>query len=139
MARPNSCKPGVTCQNDECSFFLLETGKHIVKKGVNRAGHQMYLCRHCDTCFVETTNTPLFHKHMSPEEIELIGKLANEKMGVRAIERVTGHHRDTVSRIIKELASHAEFIGGLHTTGLDPEAEHEVDELWTFFKKRRRT
>ncbi|HMK46478.1 MAG TPA: hypothetical protein VK436_07605 [Methanocella sp.] len=65
----------------------------------------------------------------------LIGKLYNEEMGIRAIERVTGHHRDTVSRIVKDLADHAEFVEGLHATLLDPEAEHEVDELWTLSKK----
>ena len=76
---------------------------------------------------------------MSGEEIELIGKLANERMGIRAIERVTGHHRDTVSKTLHDLASHAEFVEDLHATGLKADAEHEVDELWTFFKKRRRT
>lgn len=139
MGRPNSCGEGVTCQNDECSFFLVETGKHVVKKGFNRAGHQMYLCRHCNAYFVETSNTPLYQKHMSLEDIELIGKLYNEKMGIRAIERVTGHHRDTVSRTVRDLAAHAGFVEDLHATGLNPDAEHEVDELWTFFKKRRRT
>jgi len=69
----------------------------------------------------------------------LIGKLANERMGIRAIERVTGHHRDTVSRILGDLAGHAEFVEDLHVTGLKANTEHEVDELWTFFKKRRRT
>jgi len=113
MTRPNSYKPGVTCQNSECSFYLLENGKHVVKKGFSCAGHQIYLCEYCNTYFVETMNTPLYHKRMSRDDIELIGKLANERMCVRAIERVTGHHRDTVSRILRELAGHAEYVEGL--------------------------
>lgn len=139
MSRPSTCKVGVTCQNSECSYYLAETGKHIVKKGFNSAGHQVYMCRYCHGNFVETVNTPLYYKHLDEKEIELIGKLANEKMGIRAIERVTGHHRDTVSRIVKDLAGHAEFVEDLQAKELNPGAEHEVDELWTFFKKRRRT
>lgn len=139
MGRPNTCKEGVICQNSECSHFLVESGKHIVKKGFNSAGHQVYMCRYCNGNFVETINTPLYYKHLDPEEIELIGKLANEKVGIRATERITGHHRDTVSRVLKDLASHAEFVEDLQVKELEADAEHEVDELWTFFKKRRRT
>jgi len=130
---------GVTCQNSECSYYLTEDGKCIVKKGFNSAGHQVYLCRYCQGNFVETINTPLYYKHLDEKEIELIGKLSNEKMGIRAIERVTGHHRDTVSRIVKDLAGHAEFVENLQVKDLKADCEHEVDELWTFFKKRRRT
>lgn len=139
MSRPSTCEAWVTCQNSECSYYLVENGKRIVKKGFNSAGHQVYLCRYCHGNFVETINTPLYYKHLDEEEIELIGKLANEKMGIRAIERVTGHHRDTVSRIVKDLAGHAGFVEDLSVKRLDADAEHEVDEAWTFFKKRRRT
>ena len=113
MTRPNGCKPVVTCQNSERPFYLLGNGKHVVKKGFSCAGRQIYLCGYCSTYFVETMNTPLCHKRMSRDDIELIGKLANERMCVRAIERVTGHHRDMVSRILRELAGHAEYVEGL--------------------------
>ena len=98
-----------------------------------------YLCRYCKENFVETINTLLYYKHLDPGEIELIGKLANEKVGIRATERITGHHRGTVIRVLRDLAGRAEFVEDLHVVMLDPVAEHEVDELWTFFKKRRRT
>jgi len=139
MARPNTCGAGITCQNSECSFYLVENGKHIVKKGFNSAGHQVYLCRYCNGNFVETINTPLYYKHLDEKEIELIGKLACEKVGIRATERITGHHRDTVSRIVRDLAGHAGFVEDLQATGLKAGEEHEVDEAWTFFKKRRGT
>jgi len=99
--------------------------------GQNSAGRQVYLCRYCNGNFVETINTPLYYKHLDEKEIELIGKLACEKVGIRATERITGHHRDMVSRIIKDLAGHAGFVEDLQATGLAGE-EHEVDETWTF-------
>lgn len=129
MAGPNTCEAGVTCQNSECSYYLVEGGKRVVKKGFNSAGHQVYMCRYCHGNFVETVNTPLYYKHLDEKEIELIGKLSNEKMGIRAIERVTGHHRDTVSRIVKDLAGHAGFAENMSVKGLKADAEHEADEL----------
>jgi len=93
------------------------------------------MCRYCRGNFVENINTPLYYKHLDPEEIMLIGKLANEKVGIRATERVTGHHRDTVSRILRDLAGYAEFVEDLHAIGLNSGVEREVDELWTFSKK----
>jgi len=137
LSRPSTCGEDVTCQNSECSFYLLKAGRHVVKKGFNSAGHQVYMCRHCRGNFVETINTPMYYKHLDEKEVMLIGKLANEKVGIRASERITGHHRDTVSRIVKDLAGYAEFCENSEAAGLKPGVEHEVDEAWTFFKKRR--
>jgi transposase-like protein len=139
LARPSTCGEDVTCQNSECSFYLLKKGRDVVKKGFNSAGHQVYMCRHCSGNFVETINTPMYYKHLDEDEVMLIGKLANEKVGIRACERITGHHRDTVSRIVKDLASFAESREDSEASGLKPDVEHEVDELWAFFKKRRKT
>ena len=43
MARPRS-KIDITCQNPECKYFFVESGKDIIKRGKNRAGHQQYYC-----------------------------------------------------------------------------------------------
>ena len=65
--------------------------------------------------------------------------MLNERNGIRAIERITGHHRDTVMRIAKSLALHAEFLSTVLGDKLDSEAEHEVDEMWTFVQKKKST
>jgi hypothetical protein len=63
LSRPCTCGEDVTCQNSECSFYLLEAGKRVVKKGFaliayqNSAEHQVCVCRHCNGSFVETVNT----------------------------------------------------------------------------------
>ena len=135
MARPRS-KIDITCQNPECKYYLKEEGKDIVKRGKNRAGHQQYYCNHCHKWFVETANTPLYHKHLSEEEIINICKLLVEKNGIRSIERITGHHRDTTSRLLEDLAEHAEQMNEhlIDNLGLTP---FECDELWTFIKKAK--
>jgi transposase-like protein len=136
MARPRS-KNDITCQNPDCEFFLKEEGKDILKRGKNRAGHQQYYCNHCRKWFVETANTPLYHKHLSKSEIINICKHLVEKNGIRSIERITGHHRDTIGRLIEDLALHAEKVNSILLQDVKLE-QFEVDEMWTFVKKNKK-
>jgi len=127
----------VTCQNPRCTYFLKEKGKHIIKRGKNHAGHQVYKCLHCNKAFTETKPTPLYHKHLSEEEITKICKLLVERNGIRAIERITGHHRDTIGVLLEDLAEHAELVNQtmLRNLGL---SQYEMDEFWTTIKKNRK-
>ena len=74
---------------------------------------------------------------MPKKEIIHICKLLVEKNGVRSIERVTSHHRDTISSLLRDMAEHAvvmnEFL--MRDVGLD---EMEVDELWCTVKKNKK-
>jgi len=136
MARPRS-KIEITCQNPDCKFFLREKGKDIIKRGKNRADHQQYYCNHCEKWFVETANTPLYHKHLSKSKIIQICKHLVEKNGIRSIERITGHHRDTISRLLEDLALHAEIVNDILLNEIKL-GQFEVDEMWTFIKKNKR-
>jgi len=118
-------------------FFLKEEGKDILKRWKNRAGHQQYYCNHCRKWFVETSNTPLYHKHLSKSEIINICKHLVEKNGIRSIERITGHHRDTIGRLIEDLALHAEKVNSILLQDVKLE-QFEVDEMWTFVKKNKK-
>jgi len=86
---------------------------------------------------METNETPLYLKHLSKKEIIRICKLLVEKDGIRSIERITGHHRDTISRLLKDLAEHAEMVNNilLSEVKLSP---IEVDELWSTIKKKQK-
>ena len=128
----------MTCQNQKCRYFLEEKGKDILKRGKNHAGHQQYFCNHCRKWFVETANTPLYHKHLSKKEIIQICKHLVEKNGIRSIERITGHHRDTISRLLEDLALHAEMMNDILLQEIHI-GQFEVDEMWSFIKKNRRT
>lgn len=136
MARPRG-ENTATCQNSRCRYYQKENKKDIIKRGKNRAGHQQYRCLHCNKTFVETANTPLYYKHLSEKEITNICKLLVEKNGIRSIERVTGHHRDTIGRLLEDLAEHAMKVSDnlIREVGL---GQFEVDEMWTTVKKSRR-
>ena len=136
MARPRS-KIDTACQNPNCKYYLKEEGKDILKRGKNRAGHQQYYCNHCRKWFVETVNTPLYHKHLSKSEVIQICKHLVEKNGIRSIERITGHHRDTISRLLEDLGIHAAYMNDILLNEVQL-GQFEVDEMWSFIKKNRK-
>lgn len=136
MTRPRG-EINITCQNPGCAYFLTEKGKDIIKSGVYRTGHQRYYCFHCKTYFMETKGTPLYRKHLSEKEIVNVCKHLVEKNGIRSIERLTGHHRDTIGRLLKDLGEHARQVNSLLIKNLHW-GPVELDEMWTFLKKSRR-
>jgi len=136
MSRPRGDIKAV-CQNPKCRYYRKETGKDIIKSGKYRTGHQRYYCHHCCTYFMETKGTPLFRKRLSESEIITICKHLVEKNGIRSIERITGHHRDTIGRLLEDMAEHAEQMNKylIRNLGLTP---FECDELWSVVKKNRK-
>jgi transposase-like protein len=136
MSRPRG-KVSVVCQNPRCRYYLKEKGKDIIKSGKYSTGHQRYYCKHCKTYFMETKGTPLYRKQLSESEIINICKHLVEKNGIRAIERLTGHHRDTIGRLLEDMAEHAEQVNNrlIKNLGLTP---FECDELWSIVKKNKK-
>jgi len=137
MTRPRSINP-VTCQNIHCTYYLKEKGKSIIKYGKNRASHQLYKCLHCAHFFAETKLTPVYRKRLPQEEITKIAKLLVEKNGVQSIERITGHHRDTIGRLLEDMAEHAEQVNKTLLCKLNL-SQYEMDELWTMVKKTEKS
>jgi len=128
----------VVCQNPKCTHHLKKQDKHIVKQGkYHTTGHQRYQCLHCKTYFMETKGTPLYRKHLTEQQIVNICKHLVEKNGIRSIERLTGHHRDTIGTLLEDLAEHATEVSEylMQNIGL---SQFECDELWTFIKKKRK-
>lgn len=138
MARPKDIIT-VVCQNERCNYYLEEEGKNIIKKGKSR-GLQRYFCQNCKTMFLETKGTPFYHKHLSKSEIIDIFKHLIRKKGIRSIERITGHHRDTIGQLLEDFVLHA---GTMNSILLDDEelkkyGQSEIDKGWLFIKKIKR-
>jgi transposase-like protein len=136
MARPRGIIP-VVCQNHRCRYYLKENEKDIIRSGRYNTGHQRYYCKHCRTYFMETKGTPLYRKRLSEKEIITICKHLIEKNGIRSIERITGHHRDTIGRLLEDMAEHAEEVNEKLIRELKV-GQYELDEMWTTVKKSRR-
>ena len=86
---------------------------------------------------METKGTPLYRKQLPESEIINICKHLVEKNSIRSIERITGHHRDTIGRLLEDMAEHAaetnEYL--IKTLGLTP---LECDELWINAQKNKK-
>jgi transposase-like protein len=136
MARPKTNNKAV-CQNPKCSFFRKETGKDITKQGKNYAGHQRFLCKHCNVVFVETKGTPLYQKKLSERKIKQICKELVEKKGVRAISRTLNVNKNTVCSLLSDLANHALSMSNFLVHDLKLET-YEVDEILTVVKKNKK-
>lgn len=135
MSRPRS-EINVVCQNEKCNHYHKIKGRDIIKRGYQN-GHLRYYCNNCSTYFAETKGTILYKKHLSEEEIVEICKHLLEKNGIRAIERLTGHHRDTVGRILALIGEHARTVNKILIKNLNW-GPVELDEMWTFLKKRKK-
>jgi len=136
--RPRS-QINTVCQNQKCTHYQKEQDKHIVKKDkYHTTNHQRCQCLHCKTYFMETKGTLLYKKHLTEQQITNICKHLVEKNGIRRIERLTGHHRDTIGTLLEDLVEHATEVSDylMQNIGL---FQFECDELWSFVKKRENT
>ena len=86
---------------------------------------------------METKGTPLYRKQLPESEMINICRYLVEKNGIRSIDRITGHHRDTIGRLLEDMAEHAaemnEYL--MKTLGLTP---LECDELWSNAQKNKK-
>ncbi|RZB28808.1 MAG: hypothetical protein AEth_01810 [Candidatus Argoarchaeum ethanivorans] len=142
MRRRHEGRVGVNLRFFEVEFESRAVGLpkkntgHIIKKGFNVKGNQMFKCKTCGVRFPETKGTVFYNRHLKEEQIIIICKLLVEKNGVRAIERITGIHRDTISNVIEDLARHAREVTDLliKNVGL---TRIQMDEMWSFVKKTK--
>ena len=85
---------------------------------------------------METVGTSVYRKHLPKEEIRLIYRLFLEKNGIRSIERITGHHRDTVRKLLAGTQKNEKTEDYLiNEIGLSAE---ECKKLWKLLEKKRR-
>jgi len=100
--------------------------------------NQIYKCKTCYVRFVETKGTIFYNrKKLKKSKIIMICKLIVERNGIRAIERITEHHRDTISSLFTGLSTHANQVNDFLLNEVELE-ETELDEFWTFVKKSKR-
>ncbi len=131
-------KLDVACPNKNCRAYNNVGLKNIIRKGKQPNGTQRYQCTDCKRTFARTINTPFFHKHLKKKEIIRICKLLAERISFRGVARATDHHLDTIRAVADVVAKHCKkfndyFIKELQLTPI------EVDEMWSFVKKNKKT
>ena len=126
------------CPNEQCNDYGLRQKGNIAIRGKygKDNNRDLLYCKTCGKRYAATQASALFGLHLSDESIRQIIHHAAEGVGVRATARLLELDKDTVNRVILRAGEHcanvlSELLRSLKLT------EAQLDELWTFVKKRR--
>ena len=126
------------CPNEQCNDYGLRQKGNIAIRGKygKDNNRDLLYCKTCGKRYAATQASALFGLHLSDESIRQIIHHAAEGVGVRATARLLELDKDTVNRVILRAGVHcanvlSELLRSLKLT------EAQLDELWTFVKKRR--
>ncbi len=124
---PEEIKAKMTCtrcQHQECKKFGTYGRKKI----------QRWRCQSCSSTF--SAPQPKIGSHYTDvDTAEKILTLMLEGMSIRAIERFTGVHRDTILRIMNTAAKQARQVLDSKVKNIVPRFV-QVDEMWTYIHTR---
>ena len=126
------------CPNEQCKDYgLRQQGNLAVrgKYGKDKSRDLLY-CRSCGKRFAATRASALFGLHLPAQTIRQIIHHAAEGVGVRATARLLELDKDTVNRVILRAGEHCAHVLSELLTSLEL-TETQLDELWTFVKKRK--
>jgi transposase-like protein/IS1 family transposase len=104
--------------------------------GFDRKGNQRYRCLSCGKTWTEKRPKPLGDMRVPVDVAKTALRLLTEGMSIRATERVTGLHRDTICRLVV-------LFGGACRDYLDKAmrgltlSHLEFDEQWTYVYKKQ--
>lgn len=127
------------CINENCPDYEVSDKENITITQIYGKNKTKYLrCKTCGKRFSETHNTPIFGLRKNHDTVEKTIKCLAEGNSIRASARIMDLSKNTVCRWLNRLGEHFQnvsdcLIKDLHLT------ECQVDELWTFIKKKRKT
>ncbi len=109
-----------------------------IKWGKDSKGHQRYRCKDCGSTFANRPARPLGSHRIPMDRAILVLNLLTEGSSIRAIERVTGTHRDTVCRLLRTVGDKCADL--LERLVKDVEvSEVQADEIWGFVGMKKKT
>jgi IS1 family transposase/transposase-like protein len=105
----------------------------------NRSGTQRYRCRPCNRTWTDSPPpSPIAPMRIGIERATIILSLLVEGMSIRATERCTNTHRDTITRLLVLAGGKCEVL--LDELVQDVPVENvEADELWAFIGMKEKT
>lgn len=128
----------IFCPNKACSDFGKKGQDNIVCYEIYGPNETKLLrCRTCRTKFSERRNTVFFGLHTSEDEITKVTRCLAEGNSIRATARIMSLDKDTVYRIFDRASNHCRKVLKSLMADLHLE-ECQLDELWSFVKKKRK-
>ncbi|MCA9230788.1 MAG: IS1 family transposase [Planctomycetales bacterium] len=108
------------------------------KHGKDRSGNQRFRCKDCGTTFVESEPKPLGNMRISMREATTALGMLLEGMSIRACERLTGLHRDTICDLILTVGANCQRFLDTQIRNVEVK-DVQVDEIWSFVGCKERT
>lgn len=109
-----------------------------IKWGKDRAGNQRFRCRDCGATFADRPVRPLGNLRIDMDRAVLVLSLLTEGSSIRSAERITGHHRDTITRLLVFAGSKCESLLNRLVQGVEAK-DVQADELWSFVGMKEKT
>ena len=110
-----------------------------IKYGRTAAGNQRHLCKSCGRTVTDSpAPSPIAPMRIPFDRAVLCLNLLVEGGSMRATERITGTHRDTVCRLLVLAGGKCEALLGTLIQDVEV-ANVEADELWAFVAKKEKT
>jgi len=113
-------------------------GADTIKYGKDRNGNQRYQCRECGRTVTDVPANPIAPMRIGFDRAVLVLSLLTEGMSIRAAERVSGHHRDTIMRLLVIAGGKCERLLDELVQGVEVD-DVEADELWSFLNMKQST
>jgi transposase-like protein len=129
----------VFCTNHGCSVYGKNKQGNIVSNGTYRTKSgrvRKFICRTCGNVFNGRSGTVFFDLRTAEDKVILALKLLLKGISVRGIAEVLGSKPDTVLSWLRRAAEHSEEVEAFLLRDLKV-SKVELDELWTFVKKKR--
>ncbi len=108
------------------------------KFGKDRYGNQRYKCLLCGATFVEHQAKPLGSMRIDLDDAVFALRLLLEGMSIRATERLTSLHRDTLCDLVVMVGQRCERFLKARIRDV-PVKEVECDEMWGFIGCKEKT
>ena len=125
------------CPNPKCKDHGIR-GKGNITTSTRYGKNKTHLlrCKSCNQRFSENRNTIFMHSNYSRETIQRIILAIAECNSIRGTARILSLDKDGVNRVVLKAGEHCKeilqnLIGDLCLN------ECQLDELWTFIKKRK--
>jgi transposase-like protein/IS1 family transposase len=107
------------------------THEHSTKDGKDRNGNQRFRCKDCGTTFAAETVRPLGNMRIRmADAVNALGMLL-EGLSIRATERLTGIHRDTLDDLILLVGENCQRLLDSMIQNVAVE-DVQLDEIWSF-------
>lgn len=136
LGRPD--RPILAEAADEGDSAMMVACAHpkIQRDGKDRKGNQRFRCALCGKRWTEERRKPLGKMQVPADKAKLALQLLIQGMSIRATERTTGIHRDTICKLIVHFGNACRELLDRVMVNLKP-THLQFDEQWTYIGKKQ--